>query len=311
MSDNQYFGHLGEVNDPYKFFKEQNYIICRGATSSEKIDSLVGFYNRNIVNSKKKYLRQSAQWEKNNKSVTGGVVNGFLNPHSYEKGVNREFSEKILAILDSGKIQNSLLKISNRKDPFKLVQTMLFDQNTTRPHQDWIYLDSKPNGQMIAAWIALEDIYSDGIRFFVYPGTQNFTPKAAYTGSRGMSKDYHQKFIEEIDNVLATGKYEIYAPPLKKGDIFFWGSRLVHGSIAGENINRRRRSIAAHFLPDGLKYGNLQEEIPVKYKIHSSNLSYAYKEGLDDGFYNANSLYRRLKRSPLYRKIRENLSIGN
>ena len=311
MSHNRYFGHLGEVNDQFTFFNEQNYIICREVISSEKIDSLVDFYNRKIVNSKKKYLRQSTQWEKNKKSVSGGIINGFLNPHGYEKGVNREFSEKILAILDSSNIQNCLSEISNKKGPFTLVQTMLFDQNTTHPHQDWIYLDSKPNGHMIASWIALEDIHSDGIRFFVYPGTQNFTPKATYKGSQGIDKDYHQNFIEEIDNELATGKYEIYAPPLRKGDIFFWGSRIVHGSIAGENTNRRRRSIAAHFLPDGFKYGNLETEGQIKVKNYSSNLSYSSKDYLDINFYKVNSLYGRLKETPLYRELKKKLSTGN
>lgn len=49
-----------------------------------------------------------------------------------------------------------------------LMQTMLFDLNTaTRPHQDWYDLDSVPNGSLIAACIALEDIREEAGRFYV------------------------------------------------------------------------------------------------------------------------------------------------
>jgi phytanoyl-CoA dioxygenase PhyH len=48
----------------------------------------------------------------------------------------------------------------------------LFDANTATPaHQDWWYLDSIPNGHLLAAWIALEDIEEDAGRFYVIPQT--------------------------------------------------------------------------------------------------------------------------------------------
>lgn len=311
MSQQQYFGHLGDIHDPPTFFQEQNYIICRDVIPEEKIDSLVDFYDREVVTSKKKYLRQSTSWERNDISPTGGVINGFLNPHTYERGDNSEFSDRVLKLLDSRKIQDTLSEISNRTGNFMLLQTMLFDKSITRPHQDWIYLDSNPNGHMIAAWIALEDIHADGIRFFVYPGTHNFTPEASYADSQARNEDFYQHFIEEIDELLATDQYEIYAPPLKKGDIFFWGSRLIHGSIAGENSSRRRRSVAAHFLPDGFKYGNLQEEFQVKSKTYSADLSYVFKGRMDAGFQQANSLVNRINGKSLYRRLKKKLSIAS
>ena len=43
-------------------------------------------------------------------------------------------------------------------ETFSLMQGMLFDLITATPaHQDWYYLDSVPSGNLIAAWIALED----------------------------------------------------------------------------------------------------------------------------------------------------------
>ena len=289
MTQHQYYGHLGPVEDPQAFFQEHDYVICPDAVPEAAIDAMVEHYEAHIVPSDKKYARQSTQLEVHDRSPNGGIINGLLDPHSYVQGVNGEFSQKILDLLDQSEAQSCLSEISGRQEDFLLAQTMVFDQNTTRPHQDWIYLDSRPNGQMIAAWVALEDIHEDGIRFFVYPGSQNFKPKAQYTGERGTSAAYHEQFHQEVDELLATGVYDIYAPPLKKGSIFFWGSRLIHGSVEGTNPNRRRRSLASHFLPVGMRFGNLEQDIEIDVREHSPTLSYAFKAAHDDRFAAANA----------------------
>jgi len=79
------------------------------------------------------------------------------------------------------------------------------------------------------------------------------------------------------DQEIERGQYELYAPALKKGDIFFWGSRVIHGSIAGTNNNLRRRSIAAHFVPEGMKAGNLETEFQLIYK-KEKGLTYNFQD---------------------------------
>jgi phytanoyl-CoA hydroxylase len=276
MSQFKYFGHLGDVQDPLNFFLKENYLICRGATNIQQIDELVEFYNQSIVVSDKLYLRQSSEWECNQKSSVDGITNCFLQPHSFEKGLPAHFSDKILRTLSFRGIQEALSEISGKPEDFKLVQTMFFDHSTTNPHQDWIYLDSRPNGHLIAAWVALEDIHLEGIRFYVYPGTQNFSPKSSYNkADKRSSEAFCSEFIAEINTLLDSNDYVIYAPPLKKGDIFFWGSRIIHGSTPGTNPDLRRRSIAAHFLPSGFGFGNLDMDIHRKSK-EKYGLSYSY-----------------------------------
>ena len=47
-----------------------------------------------------------------------------------------------------------------------------FDKSTgTVDHLDTWYLDTNPNGKLIAAWFALEDIKGDGGSFHIYPGS--------------------------------------------------------------------------------------------------------------------------------------------
>jgi phytanoyl-CoA hydroxylase len=177
---------------------------------------------------------------------------------------------------------------------------MFLDHSITEPHQDWVFLDSRPNGQLIAAWVALEDIHPEGIRFFVYPGTQNFYPKAKYnTTNKKSLEEIFGDFLTEIETLIASGDYTIYAPALKKGDIFFFSSRIVHGTTPGINPDLRRRSLAAHFIPDGFRFGNLKEDFNPQLK-EKYGLTYAYSE-LDKIFRYENSLmnvmYKLLKKS--------------
>src|SRR5215831_4198514 len=261
-----FFGHLGEITDPERFFREQEYIVCRGALDDRAISNVVDLYHTNIIPSKRKYLRQSVQWEPNEMTPYGGVKNCLLNPHSYENGSNGRFADPILKLLSTPAVRETLALISGKSVDFTLYQTMLFDHTTTYPHQDWIYLDSRPNGHLIAGWFALENILPEGIRFNVYPGTHHFMPRATYNQN---AADYHARqtdFLNEIQSYLAAERPEMYAPPLQKGDIFFWGSRLIHGSTPGTDPKLRRRSIAAHFVPDGFTFGNLGGDIIATYR---------------------------------------------
>lgn len=262
----EYLGHQGRVSNPKQFFADQDYIICRNALDSQLINNLIGVYDSWILETQgNQYLRQSGLLEANEFSAVGGVKNCFLNPHTYKHGTNRKLSRLILSVLASPGIANALTAISGHSR-FSLYQSMLFDHTTTRPHQDWIYLDSRPNGHLIAAWVALEDIHLDGIRFYVYPGSQHFRPASSYNHESPDWREQYNYFLSEIDEELARGQREMYAPSLLKGDIFFWGSRIIHGSVEGSNPERRRRSIAAHFVPEGFKFGNLETEIDVQFR---------------------------------------------
>ena len=260
-----FFGHLGDITNPERFFRQQEYIICRGALDDQAINSVVDLYQSHIIPSERKYLRQSCQWEPNQLTPYGGVTNCLLNAHVFKKGSNGRFADRILKLLSTPALRETLALISGKSVDFTLYQTMLFDQTTTGPHQDWHYLDSRPNGHLIAAWIALEDILPEGIRFYVYPGSHHFVPRATYNTDAADIHALHKNFLHEIRNHSASEQPEMYAPPLRKGDIFFWGSRVIHGSTSGTEPRLRRRSIAAHFVPDGFAFGNLEREFIMSY----------------------------------------------
>lgn len=132
-----------------------------------------------------------------------------------------------------------------------LYQVMVFEQSVTPPHKNSYYLNSYSFGCMTAAWVALEDIDPTATRFFIVPGSQDF--------DRDFSEEIwgpdrrYADTMSEILNKEYAGKVVI--PEMKAGDLLFWNSRTIHGSLAGSDPNKSRLSVTAHYIPDGFGFG--------------------------------------------------------
>ena len=129
---------------------------------------------------------------------------------------------------------------------------MYFEGNSaTWEHQDTYYLDSEKIGVMTAGWLALEEIKADAGRFFICPlshkidlGKQNSTNNVA---------ENHVKYIEEVVATVKSKNMTIKAPYMNVGDILFWNSRTIHGSLDSQNANFSRSSITLHAIPQSHK----------------------------------------------------------
>src|SRR6185503_14124836 len=140
------------------YYRENGYVIAEKLVAASLIDDLLDAYRREILPSKSKFYRQNTnRYEANVITEHGYVANCFLDIHSYRRfDALRRAS---LEILFHPSILAALNNITGFDD-LNLMQSMLFDANTaTPPHQDWWYLDSVPGGNLLAAWIALEDIH--------------------------------------------------------------------------------------------------------------------------------------------------------
>ena len=47
---------------------------------------------------------------------------------------------------------------------------------------------------------------------------------------------------------------QIIAPELKKGDVLFWNSGTIHGSLKTKNTFFTRKSFTCHFIPNSCSY---------------------------------------------------------
>jgi phytanoyl-CoA hydroxylase len=251
----------------HDYYQENGYVVVPSLIPNEKIDALVTRYESEIVPSNAKFFRQNTNaYEANRLTPAGHVIQSLLDVHNLKSFP--EFRELALDIYFSKEILSALTEVTNSSE-HNLMQSMLFDANAaTIPHQDWWYLDSVPNGHLLGAWIALEDIYEDAGRFYVIPGSQQLhlhKAKMAHSEWLVLIKQY---FDENID--------KIHAPALKKGDVLFWNSGTVHGALPTQNPTRSRRSLTGHYMPADLTYGNIFTSKPwIKYEDYQGHKYFA------------------------------------
>ena len=232
------------------YYSDHGYALVRSVVPNERIDRLLAVYARDLVPSKQRFFRQSTdRYERNKLTSRGYVRQSFLDIHDY--GKYSEFSAAARDIYCGKELLQALTEVTGY-EKHNLMQTMLFDLNTaTWPHQDWYYLDSVPNGQLTGVWIALEDIEEKAGRFYVIPDSHRVDFGAKQPG---VTLDM---WVERVREYVERNRSSLYAPPLKKGDVLFWNSRTVHGSLPTQDETYSRKSLTAHYLPNHLEFGNI------------------------------------------------------
>jgi phytanoyl-CoA hydroxylase len=245
-----------------EYYARYGYVVVREVVPKSQIQELTALYAQQVQPSKYPFFRQSSNAYESSKLTSHGYVRqSFLDIHDYER--YPQFSRVARNIFCAPALLGTLRRITGFQS-FALMQTMLFDLNTaTPPHQDWYYLDSVPGGELIAAWIALEDIDERAGRFYVLPGSQEKDFGAKVPGRT------HSDWLAVIRDYVAEHRTEISSPALKAGDVLFWNSRTVHGSLPTRDEAFSRKSLTAHYLPNGFEFGNLFAEKPnLAYKEH-------------------------------------------
>ncbi|HXJ52843.1 MAG TPA: phytanoyl-CoA dioxygenase family protein [Burkholderiales bacterium] len=211
------------------YYDEHGYVVVRNLISRERIANLLALYARDIVPSRQRFFRQSSScYERNRINPQGHVRQSFLDIHDYERFP--EFSAASRDIFCGQEMMETVSAITGAPH-HNLMQTMLFDLGTASgPHQDRYDLDRIPNGSLIAAWIALEDIREEAGRFYVMPGS-------------------HERCIKRIGDYVEQHRSSRFAPALRQGDVLLWNPRAVHGSLPTRDERYSRKSLTAHYLP--------------------------------------------------------------
>lgn len=243
------------MDSPKKYYDDNGYYIFRSLIPADVIDQILESYKKTILPSKKYFFRQSTNnWERNKVSKYGYSIDSFLNPHDFTYPEYGRFSNEVKKVLCHPKTQSALQEITGFPE-INLMQSMFFDLNTATPaHQDCYYLDSVPNGHLLAGWFALEDINEEAGRFFVIPKSNH------------VAFDYSEKeiisnelYLKKIKKYVDENSGAVFSPDLKKGDVLFWNSKTVHGSFETRDDKYSRRSFTAHYMPSQFKFGNDRE----------------------------------------------------
>jgi phytanoyl-CoA hydroxylase len=202
--------------------------------------------------------------EKHTFSKYGYLLNSILNLQNLNQKLFPVFRKTILEVITYAHLYDAAQTILG--EPGVIVQSMYFEGNpATWAHQDTYYLDSTRIGEMMAAWVALEDIHPGAGRFFVYPGSQKID--MAKNGGNFDIAFNHLKYKQLVLNVIKKYNLECRAPALQKGDVLFWAAKTIHGSLETAQPQFSRNSITIHFIPESagfLQFQSRQRKLHLK-----------------------------------------------
>ena len=242
-----------EAEEAVKYYKDNGYVIFSSCVSQESCNQIRNLWEKNIKPYKGTIYRQTtAKAEKNLFNRNNWIMNPVLNLQSLNPNLFSDLRNSIDNKVFSNMSICKALKFILGEKP-KIVQSMYFEGNSaTWEHQDSYYLDSEKIGNMTAGWLALEEIKADAGRFFICPeshkiehGKQNINNNIA---------DNHDKYIAEIVSIIKSKNMKIKAPYMAIGDVLFWNSWTIHGSIDSQNQNFSRSSITMHAIPENQKF---------------------------------------------------------
>lgn len=148
-------------------------------------------------------------------------------------------------------------------DRVVLINSLDVDHGTGQPfHVDALYMTPPTPYNLIAAWVALEDVHPDAGPLQYYPGSHMISPYRFSTG------DGHV-VVEEMDHWWAYMDQQVRALGLqprtflpRRCDLLVWHSYLLHGGAHIEDAGHTRRSSVFHYFSESatrLRYGPREE----------------------------------------------------
>lgn len=265
--DSDTYSELKNTAQIKEYFDDHGYFIQRQIIDSETCDKILKAFKEEIKPSKKYIYRQaSAKPEKNIFTNDGHLLNSILNPQSTDSRSFGQFRNAATELIASQALQKGMKIFMS--ESAKAVQSMFFDGNpVTWAHQDCYYLDAEKEGAMIGVWIALEDIHPGAGRFYIYPKSNHIDIKK--NGGDFDIAFNHTRYKELVKDLIDKFNLKCHAPPMKKGDVLFWSSKTIHGSLEAFEPQHSRKSLTCHFIPESSKFIQFQKiEKKLKLKNH-------------------------------------------
>ena len=226
-SDKNYQSLPEEIREHLLPWSENGYVIIPKFYSEEKVDEINSEIQRLIDSNK-------ANWRYRNKIM---------------------FSHKISEIIDkvgNSDLMHKVLKTLLGK-PVKLFQSINFITGSNqRTHSDSIHMTTFPYGNLIAVWVALEDITEDSGPLHYYTGSHKWpylmNKDFGNSGNAiSLGKMSYEKYEDKIEEIVSKSDYERKNFLAKKGDILIWHANLLHGGNPVTNTESTRKSMVFHY----------------------------------------------------------------
>jgi phytanoyl-CoA hydroxylase len=247
------------------YYRENGYVVVRNLIPADLCNQAREAFAKEVKPFKGYLYRQaSANPEKHQLTAHGYMLNSILNVQDLSSAKFPAFQSLGLSILTHEGLHKTFRSLLGEAG--KIVQSMYFEGNpATWAHQDTYYLDSSKLGEMIGAWIAVEDIQPGAGRFFIYPGSHQIDIEK--NGGNFDIAFHHERYKNLVLEIISKFELKCHAPALKKGDVLFWSSKTIHGSLETTQPEFSRASFTAHAIPQSTAFLQYQtRNKPLKLK---------------------------------------------
>ncbi len=117
-------------------------------------------------------------------------------------------------------------------------------------HQDTAFVYVQPPHQLVASWVALEDVVPGSGELFYYPGSQKLGDLIFAGGTKALlggdpDADTYSTQLEQLAEKSGLQRKLLH---IAKGDALMWAADLMHGG-APIQARHTRRSLVTHYCP--------------------------------------------------------------
>jgi phytanoyl-CoA hydroxylase len=234
----------------YKKWQEDGFFVINQFYSVEEVDKL-------------KELIESAWGDRTNYSASitvdehiGTDMEQRISFADADSGL-RETSYKLNDLhLESAELRKHLLSEKLRDSLLPLIggtpmicNSLYFERGSQQPdHFDTFFMPPLTRNQMVASWIALEDVDPDAGPLRYYPGSHKIPPYRFSNGRYNLNLDEKPQCTEYIEQQLINSGIEPLEFSAKKGDVFIWHAHLLHGGTSINNPSLTRKSLVTHYF---------------------------------------------------------------
>lgn len=254
-----------ELDAARDYYDDQSYVVFRGLVPEDTCDAARATFAEDVKPYPGFLYRQAtARAQRHVFTAAGHMLNSLINIQDNRRPRLLGFREAVMAALTHERLTQAADALLGERGT--IVQTMYFEGNpVTWAHQDSYYLDAETPGRMTAAWVALEDIHPGAGRFFVYPKSHE-VKDAPSDGPMDVAYN-HDRYKAWVLALIEANSLECRAPAIAKGNVLFWNSRTIHGSLETTEAQASRNSLTAHIIPQSQRFLQLRSRIrPLRLK---------------------------------------------